>query len=70
MRNMVELTKLPKNLKDLRKQNGYTQTYVADSIGISCSSYQAYEWGVTVPTLQNFVKLANLYSVTCDDLLE
>ncbi len=70
MRNMVELTKLPKNLKDLRKQYGYTQTYVADSIGISCSSYQAYEWGVTVPTLQNFVKLANLYSVTCDDLLE
>ncbi|MDE6505448.1 MAG: helix-turn-helix transcriptional regulator [Clostridia bacterium] len=67
---MVELTKLSKNLKDLRKQYGYTQSHVAESIGVSCSSYQAYEWGVAVPTLQHFVKLANLYSVTCDDLLE
>ena len=65
-----ELLKLPKNLKDLRKQYGYTQQYVAGQIGISCQSYQAYEWGVTVPTLQNFIKLAKLYDVSLDDLIE
>ena len=67
---MEELNNLSKNLKDLRKQFGYTQTYVASQIGITCSSYQAYEWGITVPTLQNFVKLAKLYSISLDELLE
>lgn len=67
---MQELYNLSKNLKELRKQYGYTQTYVANQIGITCSSYQAYEWGITVPTLQNFIKLAKLYEVSLDDLIE
>ncbi len=67
---MYELKNLPKNLKNLRKQFEYTQSYVAAQIGISYQSYQAYEWGVTVPTLQNFIKLAKLYDVSLDELLE
>lgn len=67
---MKDLYPLAKNLKALRKQYGYTQTYVAKAIGITCQSYQAYEWGVTVPTLQNFIKLAKLYDVSLDDLIE
>ena len=67
---MEELYNLPKNLKDLRKQFDYTQAYVAQQVGISCQSYQAYEWGVTVPTLQNFIKLAKLYNISLDELLE
>lgn len=67
---MQELYPLAKNLKTLRLQYGYTQQYVANQIGITCQSYQAYEWGVTVPTLQNFIKLARLYDVSLDDLIE
>jgi DNA-binding XRE family transcriptional regulator len=67
---MQELYNLSKNLKLLRKQFGYTQTYVAEQIGITYQSYQAYEWGVTVPTLQNFIKLAKLYDVSYEDLLD
>lgn len=67
---MQELYNLSKNLRDLRKQYGYTQTFVAEQIGIAYQSYQAYEWGVTVPTLQNFIKLAKLYNVSYEDLLE
>lgn len=67
---MKELYNLSKNLKDLRKQYGYTQAFVADKIGITCQSYQAYEWGITIPTLQNFIKLANLYDVSLDELIE
>ncbi|MDE7083658.1 MAG: helix-turn-helix domain-containing protein [Clostridia bacterium] len=67
---MEELYNLPKNLKDLRKQFGYSQTYVANQIGITYQSYQHYEWGLTVPTLQNFIKIAKLYNVSYEDLLE
>lgn len=67
---MKELYSLGKNLKALRLQYGYTQKQVAEKIGVTCQSYQAYEWGVTVPTLQNFIKLAKLYDVSLDDLIE
>ena len=67
---MKELYHLAKNLKMLRNQYGYTQTFVAESIGIKVQSYSAYENGITVPTLQNFVKLAKLYDVSLDELLE
>jgi len=67
---LAEIKRLAKNLKELREQYGFTQQYVANQIGITCQSYQAYEWGITVPTLQNFVKLANLYEVSLDELLE
>lgn len=66
---MNELQSLSKNLQELRKQFGYTQKYVAEQIGITYQSYQAYEHGITVPTLLNFIKLAKLYDVTCDELL-
>ena len=67
---MKELYNLSKNLKDLRLQYGYTQAYVAKQIGITSQSYQAYEWGTTVPTLKNFIKLAKFYDVSFEDLLE
>lgn len=67
---MDELYNLSKNIKDLRKQFGYTQKYVAEQIGISCQSYQHYEWGITVPTLQHFIKIVKLYEVSYEDLLD
>ncbi len=67
---MQELYRLGKNLKTLREQYHYSQTYVARQIGITAQSYHAYECGVTVPTLQNFIKLAKLYDVSMEELLE
>lgn len=67
---MKELEKLSGNLKNLRNQFGYTQTYIAKQLGITYQSYQAYEWGATVPTLQNFIKLAKLYNISLDELIE
>lgn len=60
---------LSKNLYDFRKQFDLTQQEVAAKLGITYQAYQAYEHGVNVPTLQNFVKLAELYEVSCDELL-
>lgn len=66
---MTELENFAKNIKDLRKQYNYTQKYVAQQLGITYQSYQAYELGITVPTLQNFIKLAKFYDVPYEDLL-
>lgn len=67
---MEELYRLSENLKNLRKQFNYTQKFVAEQLGITYQSYQAYELGITVPTLQNFIKLAKLYNVAYEELLE
>ncbi|MDE5896503.1 MAG: helix-turn-helix transcriptional regulator [Clostridia bacterium] len=67
---MNELYSLSKNLRTLRKQCGYTQKEVAEKLEIRHQSYAAYENGITVPTLQNFIKLARLYDVSLDELLE
>ena len=64
------LYQISKNLKALRNQYGYTQSYVAQQLGIRYQSYHAYETGLTVPTLENFIKLAKLYDVSLDDLIE
>ena len=66
---MKELLNLSENLKALRLQYGYTQKEVASKIGITYQSYQAYELGLTIPTLPNFIKLAKLFDVNLEDLL-
>ncbi len=66
---MQELYYLSKNLKELRRQFGYTQTYVAQQLGIKCPSYHAYESGSAAPTLKHFIMLAKLYDVTLEDLI-
>lgn len=56
-------------LSNLRNSKNWTQTDVANKLGIAYQSYQAYERGVSLPTLQNFVKLADLYDVSLDYLI-
>lgn len=65
-----ELYNLSKNLIALRNQFGYTQTDVAKKLGIAPQSYRAYECGITVPTLENFIKLAKIFDVDYKELLE
>ncbi len=64
-----QLYEFNKIIKELRLQYKYTQKFVAEKLGISYQSYQAYELGLTVPTFQNFLKIANLYEVSLDYLV-
>ena len=66
---MKELIELSKNLKQLRTQYGLKQKDIANRLGITYQSYQAYELGISVPTLQNFIKLAEIYDVSLDYLI-
>ena len=56
-------------LKELRGLYRYTQRQMAEKIGISQPSYIRYENGASEPTLENLVKIANIFDVSADYLL-
>ena len=67
--DLKEFKVLARTLTELRLANGYTQLDVAAKLRVTYQSYQAYERGIAVPTLQNFIKLADLYDVSLDYLI-
>ena len=67
--DLKEFKVLTRTLTELRLANGYTQLDVAAKLRVTYQSYQAYERGIAVPTLQNFIKLADLYDVSLDYLI-
>ncbi len=48
-----------KRLKELRKQNGYTQQQLGNMVGVTKVSICCYENGTRTPTLDTLVDLAN-----------
>ena len=58
------------NLKNERISKNLTQKQLANSIGITTQSYQAYEAGITLPTTENLLKLAIVLDISLDDLFE
>lgn len=64
-----ELFTLADRLKTLRDSSGYTQAEIARSFGISRSSVNSWEMGLSVPSTQYIVELAKKYNVSTDYLL-
>ncbi len=56
-------------IKDLREQKNLTQTDLAKLLGITRSSVNAWEQGISVPSTQYVVELAQLFKVSTDYLL-
>lgn len=57
-------------LLDLRKRNGYTQVEVSKKLNIQQTTYSKYEVNQRQPDYETIKKIANLYGVTTDYLLE
>lgn len=55
--------------KECREMRGYSQKYVAVSLGVKPPSVSDWEKGKTNPTLDNLVSLAQLLHVSTDMLL-
>ena len=60
---------LKDNIAMLRSINGYSQEEVAEKIGVSRQAYAKWEKGETVPDVERCQKLAELYGVTIDSLV-
>lgn len=56
-------------IKFLRESKNYTQTDLAKQLGITRSSVNAWEMGISVPSTQYIVELASIFKVSTDFLL-
>lgn len=56
-------------IKSLREQQNKTQAELAKILGITRSSVNAWEMGISVPSTQYIVELANIFEVSTDYLL-
>lgn len=60
---------LQNNLIMLRNTAGFSQEDVAEQVGISRQAYAKWEKGSSIPDIEKCAKLANLYGVSIDSLL-
>lgn len=56
-------------IKTLRISNNLTQNDVAKKLGITRSSVNAWEMGISVPSTMYVVELAQLFAVSADYIL-
>ena len=56
-------------IKSLREQQNMTQSDLAKQLGITRSSVNAWEMGISVPSTQYIVELAHIFHVSTDYLL-
>lgn len=64
-----ELFSLAEKIKLLREKAGLTQSEVSRMLGLSRSSVNAWEMGLSVPSTQYIVELAKKFNVSTDYLL-
>lgn len=55
-------------LKNLRKEKGFTQKYVAEKLGILRQTYSHYETGRIIPPYLMLCKLSELYSIPIENV--
>lgn len=58
-----------RRIRNLREDNDWTQQKVADMLFINRRTYAAYENGVNSMTPETLIKIAKIYGVSVDYLL-
>lgn len=60
---------IAETIKSLRERTGITQTQLANKLNITRSSVNAWEMGISAPSMQYIVELVNIFKVSTDYLL-
>ena len=55
-----------KALKELRKESGFTQGYVANALEVDQTTVSKWENGESLPRVETLLKIAKFYNVTLD----
>ena len=61
---------LGNNLFHARKRRGFSQEDVAQSLGVSRQTVSKWETGETVPDIRQSKKMAALYNISLDELID
>lgn len=61
---------LGKNIKYLREKNEMTQEQLANLLHVTKVSICCYEHGTRTPCLDTLIRLADIFSVSLDDLVK
>lgn len=64
-----ELFLLADKIRHIREQSGITQAELARKLGLTRSSVNSWEMGLSVPSTQYVIELAKLFDVSTDYLL-
>lgn len=56
-------------IKSLRQRSGLTQSDLAKKLNITRSSVNAWEMGISIPSTQYVVELAQIFKVSADYIL-
>lgn len=66
---MADINEIGRNIRIFREKKGLTQRALADSVLVSFQAISAWERGLSVPDLENAVRLAEYFGVSVDALL-
>ena len=66
---MADINQIGTNIRILREQKGLTQRALADNVLVSFQAISAWERGLSIPDLENAVRLAQFFGVSVDALL-
>ena len=59
----MDLQKIGTFMKDLRKEKGFTQEQLAESLNVSRRTVSRWETGMNMPDLDLLMELSDLYAV-------
>lgn len=57
-------------IKELRKQNNFTQEDLANKLNISRQTISKWETNLSLPDIDNIIMLCNLFNISSDELLQ
>ena len=63
------IIKVGERITELRNKNNWTQHALARELGVSRSSVNAWEMGISTPSVERIVDISNYFHVTVDYLL-
>ena len=65
----MDLQKIGTFMKDLRKEKGFTQEQLAESLNVSRRTISRWETGMNMPDLDLLMELSDLYAVDLREML-
>ena len=67
---MLDIKLLGRNIKELRRERGLTQTTFAEALHVSFQAVSNWERGIVPPDIDNLVNIAAFFNVMIDDLVQ